>query len=444
VKSPAIDYQRAYNTKLVEMRSIGLKYLLLVHILICALQHATAQQRQQHVILISLDGFRWDYVEKFQPPHLTAFAQGGASAEAMIPSFPSKTFPNHYSIATGMRPETHGLVNNSFYDPVKDKVFEISDREVVQDGYWYGGTPIWVLAEQNGITSASYFFVGTEAPVKGVQPTYFYNYDGAVSNMKRIEQVFEWLKMPEEKRPKLITLYFSDMDDVGHRFGPDNTQEISQKLLELDKELGILFEGLKDFDLDINIVLVSDHGMTNVKRENLLDLDRISEGIAGKVVNNGALAHVYLDDLGQKAEVKKLLESRANHFAVVDVEDRDHYVNIDAYRNRFGDLLILPELGFYLATASGMINYQKRSAMFRTNVYGEHGYSPDYKDMHGVFYANGPLIQKGITVPAFENIHVYPLLAALLDLPLAEEVEGKLEVLSPILIDSNGEEKNRK
>lgn len=418
-----------------------MKFLLLLHILIGALQHVTAQQRQQHVILISLDGFRWDYLDKFQPPNLTAFAQGGASAEAMIPAFPSKTFPNHYTIATGLRPETHGLVDNSFYDPAKDRVFEISDREVVQDGSWYGGTPIWVLAEANGITSASYFFVGTEAPVQGIQPTYFYNYDGAVSNMDRIEQVFEWLKLPEDKRPRLITLYFSDMDDIGHRYGPDNEKEISQKLFELDKELGMLFDGLGKYDLDINIILVSDHGMTNVKRENLLNLDLISEGIAGKVVNNGALAHIYLDEPSQKAEVKKLLEKRANHSIVEDVADRKYYINIDAHRDKFGDLLILPDLGYYLATSAGMVSYQKRSAMFQTNVYGEHGYSPIYKDMHGIFYANGPRIQKGKTIPAFENIHVYPLLAALLDLPLPKEVEGKPEVLSPIMIDSDGEEK---
>lgn len=392
-----------------------------------------AQEKDQYVILISLDGYRYDYTERFQPENLNKFKAQGSAAEALIPSFPSKTFPNHYSIATGMKPENHGLVDNAFFDPVKDQVYVINNREIVQDGYWYGGTPIWVLAEQHGLTTASYFFVGTEAPVQGIQPTYFYNYDGNVPNLNRISKVFEWLLLPEEERPRLITLYFSDMDDIGHRYGPDNDEQLDKRLQRLDRELGALFEGLKSFDLDINVFIVSDHGMTRVPRENLLNLDHITEGIDAKVINNGALAHLYLNNPLELEEVFLKLNNIEGPFKAVKVEDKEYYKNIDTHRNSLGDLLILPDLGFYLATTVGMVGYQNRAAMFKTDIFGEHGYAPGYSDMYGIFYANGPSIKEGLHIDKFQNIHVYPIICQILGLPIPKDIDGNLEVLRHIL-----------
>jgi predicted AlkP superfamily pyrophosphatase or phosphodiesterase len=392
-----------------------------------------AQEKEQYVILISLDGFRHDYVERFKPENLSRFIQKGTSAESLIPSFPTKTFPNHYTIATGMKPENHGLVDNSFYEPEKDLVYSMGNRDIVEDGYWYGGTPIWVLAEQHGIKAASYFFVGSEAPVQGIHPSYYFNFDGSVPNLTRISKVFEWLQLPEDERPRMITLYFSDMDNVGHRYGPDNDEQIGGRLEKLDRELGALFEGLKSFDLDINIFIVSDHGMTNIPKENLLNLDHITKGIAARVVNNGALAHLHLKNIEEMEEVYQELKKSENHFKVVKVSDREYYKNIEKYKNRFGDLIIIPDFGHYLATSQGMVTYQNRSAMFKTDVFGEHGFSPEYKDMHGIFFANGPMVKEGLLIPSFENTHVYPLLATILGLPIPDDIDGKLEILEPIL-----------
>ncbi|MCL6260811.1 ectonucleotide pyrophosphatase/phosphodiesterase [Aquiflexum sp. TKW24L] len=396
-----------------------------------------SQEKDQYVIMISLDGFRHDYVQRFKPENLSKFIENGTAAEALIPSFPSKTFPNHYTIATGLKPENHGLVDNSFYEPEKDIVYTMGNRDVIEDGYWYGGTPIWVLAEQNGMKAASYFFVGSEAPVQGIRPSYYYSYDGGVSNLTRISKVFEWLQLPEDERPRMITLYFSDMDDIGHRYGPDNDKEISGRLEKLDRELGALFEGLKSFDLDINLFIVSDHGMTNIPKGNLLNLDQITEGIDGRVVNNGALAHLHLENTEELEKVYTELTDKASHYKVVRVADKEYYKNIDKYRNRFGDLIIIPDLGHYLTTSKGMISYQNRAAMFKTEVYGEHGFSPEYKDMHGIFYANGPMVKDGLLIPSFENIHVYPILATILGLPIPAGIDGKLEVLEPVLKGKN-------
>ncbi|MFD2033617.1 ectonucleotide pyrophosphatase/phosphodiesterase [Belliella marina] len=391
------------------------------------------QERDTYVILISLDGYRFDYTERFQPENISRFIENGTAATSMIPSFPTKTFPNHYSIATGMKPENHGLVNNSFFDPSKNTVYSIRDRSIVEDGYWYGGTPLWVLAEQNGMKAASYYFVGSEADIQGIRPSYYKNYDGGVSNLTRVSKVFEWLELPSEERPRLITLYFSDMDDVGHAYGPSNDSELSKKLNKLDRELGALFEGLKSIDLDINVFLVSDHGMVDVPRQNLLNLDKITENIAGRIVNNGALAHVYLDNPLELEQVYLDLKMIEGPFDVVKVKDKQYYKNTDSYANRLGELLVIPDLGFYLATSSDMMKYQNRAAMMKTEVFGEHGFSPEYKEMHAIFYANGPQVCEGMKIDSFQNIHVYPMIANLLGLPMPEGIDGRLEVLAPIL-----------
>ena len=392
-----------------------------------------AQEKKPIVLLISLDGFRHDYVARFQPPNLSQFIAEGSAAKGLIPSFPSKTFPNHYTIATGMLPEHHGLVDNAFYEPAKDQVYTMGNRDIVQDGYWYGGTPIWVLAEQNGIKAASYFFVGTEAPVQGIRPSYYYDYDGGVPNLTRIAKVFDWLQLPEADRPRLITLYFSDMDDTGHRYGPNNDEELKKTLFRLDYELGALFEGLKSFDLPIHVILVSDHGMAEVKKENIILLEALTEGIQARVVNNGALAHLHLSDPSQKAAVVELLRKREPRITVDDLSTTANYSDLTSFPQRLGDLLIIPNEGYYLADARGSMRYQNNAARFNTAVFGEHGFSPSYQDMWGIFYAKGPQIKTGMALAPFQNIHIYPLICRILGLPIPSTIDGKEAVLAPLI-----------
>ena len=411
-----------------------MKRSFLVLVLLLSVWTATfSQEKEPIVILISLDGFRYDYVERFQPENLSRFIAEGTSAKGLIPSFPTKTFPNHYTIATGMLPEHHGLVDNAFYEPAKNQVYTMGNRDIVQDGYWYGGTPIWVLAEQQGIKAASYFFVGTEAPIQGVRPSYYYDYDGGVPNLTRIAKVFDWLRLPAAERPRLITLYFSDMYDTGHRYGPNNDLELKKTLNRLDHELGALFEGLESFDLPIHVVLVSDHGMAPVNKDHLIPLDQLTEGISASVVNNGALAHLHLEDPKKKKEVIKLLLGRNQHITVDDLTTTANYSDLAAFPQRKGDLLILPKEGYYLADASGMMRYQTNAARFQTETFGEHGFTPRYEDMRGIFYAKGPQIKEGLKVEPFQNIHIYPLLCHILGLPVPAGIDGKLEVLLPVL-----------
>lgn len=393
-----------------------------------------AQKKEPIVILISLDGFRYDYVERFKPENISKFISEGTQAKSMVPSFPSKTFPNHYTIATGMRPEHHGIVDNTFYHPGKDQVYAIGKRELVTDGTWYGGTPLWVLAEQNGIKAASYFFVGSEAAIQGVRPSYYYDYDGRVNNLTRISKAFEWLQMPDSIRPRMITMYFSDMDDIGHRFGPSNEEQIAKQLRKLDAELGALFEGVKSLDQEVNIILVSDHGMVDVTLENRILLDQLIEGVDTRVVNSGALAHLYLKNPSEKESVLQKLRAKTGHFKIVDPSDLEYYQDLSIHGDKIGDLIILAEAGYYLVNDQGYLDVvARRMRMDGATARGEHGFDPNEKVMHAIFYAKGPQIKSGLTIDSFDNIHVYPLICQILGLPIPKDIDGKLEVLQPIL-----------
>ncbi|MCH7402448.1 alkaline phosphatase family protein [Belliella kenyensis] len=410
-----------------------IKGLIVVSCIFGMLQQSLAQSGDSYVILISLDGYRYDYTARFQPKNLLGMIAEGTAAKSMIPSFPTKTFPNHYSIATGMKPENHGLVNNAFYDSRKDEVYSIRNRNIVEDGYWYGGKPLWVLAEEHGLKAASFFFVGSEADVQGVRPSYYRNYDASVSNLTRVTQALTWLELPEEERPRLITLYFSDIDDVGHAYGPNNDEQLKRRIEKLDHELGVLFEGVKSLDLEVNLFVVSDHGMVDVPKENLINLDHLTKDIDARVVNNGALAHLYLNNPLELEDVFLKLSDSSEPFQVVKVKDKRYYKNITSYADRLGDLLIMPDLGFYLATTPDMVKYQQKSGTLKTEVFGEHGFSPAYKEMHAIFYAAGESIKEGLTIDSFQNIHVYPLIAHLLGLPIPEGIDGDLKVLKKIL-----------
>ena len=225
------------------------------------------QQKKPYVILISADGFRWDYAKKYGASHLLELANEGASSQSMIPSYPSVTFPNHYSLVTGLYPSHHGLVNNSFLDEKENERYSMGAKEKVRDGKWYGGTPLWVLAEQQQMIAASMFWVGSEASIKGIRPTYYYDYTEKISVDQRIKEVKKWLSLPEDKRPHLITFYVSEPDHAGHSFGPEAVQtERAVKMVD-----SIVYQLTKEVEatgLPVNFIFVSDHGMTAVDRTN--------------------------------------------------------------------------------------------------------------------------------------------------------------------------------
>src|SRR5688572_15430716 len=213
------------------------------------------------VILISFDGFRWDYETKAPAPNLRSLAARGVRAESLIPSFPTKTFPNHYTIVTGLYPGHHGIVANNIHDPSTGRTLTLANRKEVGDPMWWGGEPIWVTAQRQGLTSGAVFWPGSEAPIGGMYPRCWKLFDDSYPPDDRVDEILGWLELPPVERPRFITLYFSDVDSAGHSFGPDSI-EVQEAVRRVDGYLGRLLKGLDARGLTnaVNVVVVSDHG----------------------------------------------------------------------------------------------------------------------------------------------------------------------------------------
>jgi len=378
--------------------------------------------------LISLDGFRWDYVERFNPPHLSGFIENGVKAESLIPSFPSKTFPNHYTIATGMYPDKHGILGNLFYSHAKDVTYSIGNRERVEDGTFYGGSPIWVQADKAAMVSASYFFVGSEANIQGIRPRYYHRFDGKIKNEVRVAEVLNWLALPVKERPHMITLYFSDMDDVGHSLGPNNDAELKEALFNLDGHLGDLFKGVEATGLPTNIIIVSDHGMAELSTSNFIPIEAIENDSLFSVINNGTIVNIHPKKDHQIDTILQFLKPKENNFKVYTTSDTPGF-EYSPKNKDWGSVQIIPDVGYYFLS-SQKITARKKNP---NTTIGVHGYDPKYKDMHGIFYANGPAFKKGYVAPSVKNIHIYPLMCRILGLDIPDTIDGKLNELESVL-----------
>ncbi len=276
--------------------------------------NAPQQLSKPYVILVSLDGFRYDYAKRYHAEHLLALAAQGASApEGMLPSYPSITFPNHYTIVTGLYPEHHGIVANSFYDPARKETYNYHDRQSVGDGTWYGGTPLWVLAEQQGMRSASStFWVGSEADIQGVRPTLLPQLRCKHRTKSGSSRCWRGYICPPEQRPHMITLYFSDTDTAGHRYGPDSPQ-VADAVHELDGEIGKLVDGIKQSKLAVDLIVLADHGMAEVKGAPIhLDQYGLNPADFAPIVGLGLYAKS--DEGAQKAY--QAMRGKSDKFAV--------------------------------------------------------------------------------------------------------------------------------
>jgi predicted AlkP superfamily pyrophosphatase or phosphodiesterase len=396
--------------------------LLVVSYLICMTAHAQPKQTP-YVVLVSFDGFRYDYVSRFKPPVLEEFIRQGAAAEGLIPSFPSKTFPNHYTLVTGLYPGHHGLVDNTFYDPALRQRYVMKDREVVRNPAYYGGTPLWQLAQQQGLKTASYFWVGSETAIQGKYPDYYLTYNESVPNDQRIAQTIAWLKLPAAERPHFISLYFSLVDTEGHRSGP-NSPELRETVLRADSVLGQLMNGLKTVGVPVNVIVVSDHGMMELQYNDntFISIQELfnTRDTSVVFVNGGTQTHLYTH---RPDSLYDVLKKKENHFKVYKRKEMPAQWHYD--HERAGDLLLVIEPGYYFQD-------QPWAAGSKPATFGAHGFDPAVeKSMQGIFYASGPNIRQGVTLPAFENIHVYPLIATILGLKMPP-IDGSPDVLKSI------------
>jgi predicted AlkP superfamily pyrophosphatase or phosphodiesterase len=392
------------------------------------LGQALPGDEEPFVILVSLDGMHPDFLERANTPTFDRIAREGVTARGLTPVYPSKTFPNHYSIATGMYADRHGLVDNSFWDPALEAMYRLSDRRAVQDGRFYDGEPIWVTAERQGLRTASYFWVGTEAPVQGVQPSDFRYFDGSVPNEARVDTVLYWLSRPQGERPNLALLYFQEPDAVAHDHGPD-APEVDAMVAELDGVVQRLLDGVArlPFGERVNIVLVSDHGMAWVPAGNVIILEELVDLEGVRVIYNTTQVLLYFDgDEARMHQVVATLNERLHNARAFLRSDTPPHWN---YRDnpRIGDVVVAADLGWILRWPGGR----------PWTGGGMHGWDPTYPEMQGIFMAVGPAFHRGATVPAFENIHVYPLLAHLLGLRPAAEIDGRFDTVRGVLAPPN-------
>lgn len=383
-----------------------------------------AERSKPYVILISADGLRADYLEKFQASNLIRLGQQGTRADYMLSSFPSLTFPNHYTLVTGLYPAHHGLVDNVIYDARKKASFAMSDKKAVHDSSWYGGTPVWVLAENQRMLTACFYWVGSDAAIQGVRPTYYYNYTDSITIRRRLQIVKEWLQLPEDRRPHLITFYFPQIDQASHRFGP-YSRETEQAVRLIDESIGELVSITDSLHLSVNYLIVSDHGMAAVDTEHPIPIPPpLLDTATCRLATGSTLLHVYLKDKRQINPVFLQLSKVSSDFdvyAASNVPSAWHYSKQDDRFNRIGDLILVARFPKVFRISTSKITP------------GKHGYDPAMEEMHATFLARGPQIKSNYSIPSFENVHVFPLIAALLGLKSPIHIDGNPKVLRPIL-----------
>ena len=386
-------------------------------------ENALNQQQKPYVILISADGFRYDLAEKYDAEFLKKISLEGVKAVSMKPSYPSLTFPNHYSIITGLYPSHHGIVDNTFYDKARNQFYRIRDKKAVQDPTWYGGVPLWVLAERQKMLSASFYWVGSESHIDGVDPTYYFNYNEAIPIDRRIEILKEWLQLPADKRPHFITFYFPEVDHAEHRYGT-NSPETRDAVQFVDHSMQKMNEMCAQLNLPINFIFVSDHGMTNMDTLHTIPRPLVIDTSKFIIASGTSIAHLYAKNKKDIKPTYKKLKAVAKDYDVYlakRIPKRWHYSKKDDRFDRIGDILLVPHLP------------QGFSFSGRKISFGEHGFDNSLAEMQATFYAWGPAFKEHYQIGNFTNINIYPLIADVLGLNIDSKIDGKLKVLEGIL-----------
>ena len=415
----------------------NLQYLSLITLLllgavfsVCA-QPKPIEDLKPTVILVSLDGFRNDYLTKYKPENLELLARQGVKAKWLIPSFPSKTFPNHYTIATGLYPQNHGIVENNIYDQEFKAFFSSSKREEVENGRWWLGEPIWVTAEKQGQRAASFFFPGTETEIAGKRPTYWKTYDAKIPNEERVNTILSWLDLPRAERPTLLTLYFSDVDDAGHAFSPDSI-ETRNAVIKVDGEIGRLIKGLEARNVfqQVNLIIVSDHGMATVRPGSVILLDKLFDTkLAARIIWTPEIVSIFPRP-GEEGEIYSALKTKlppqAKIYRKAEIPERFHYRNSP----RIAPLLVLPDEGWALINRQRLDEMKKRGDLQRLR--GGHGYDNQLESMRAIFIAHGQAFKEGKVVEPFENIHIYNIMTKILGLMPAKN-DGSFAVAREVL-----------
>ena len=399
------------------LKSIVFITLLLVGCVFIAFNRKSAEN---YVLLVSFDAFRWDYPAIFNTPNLNQLAKEGVKAKKMYSSFPTNTFPNHYSMATGLYPDHHGLINNNFYAPELNLYYKMSDRNSVENPAFYGGEPMWNTAEKQRLKAATFYWVGSETPIEGMQPSYWKKYDGSVDFVARVDSVVKWFSYPKDKRPRLVNLYFEEPDATSHTFGPvsEETRRVAERL---DSLLGVLRTKLSVLPIadKINVIVVSDHGMASISPDKYINLSEmiptrmVSSVIGGNPVSLLRPAEGKIDSLlsliNQITGVKAWRKS--------ELPAKWHY----------GTHPRIPEV-VIVADSSWSIGFSTNPPLSK----GAHGYDNMNPELYSIFYAAGPAFKRNHILEELNNVDIYGIVCKILNLKPAPN-DGNPDVIKKAL-----------
>ncbi|MGY4537759.1 putative AlkP superfamily pyrophosphatase or phosphodiesterase [Mucilaginibacter sp. UYNi724] len=392
-------------------------------------KNSITQQNKPYVILISADGFRYDFAKRYNAQNLQRLASEGISTPYMMPSYPSVTFPNHYAIISGLYPSHSGLVNNTYYDPARREKYAMSNKAKVADSSWYGGAPLWVRAEQQKMLSASFYWVASEAAIQGVRPTYYYIYNEKIDIHNRITAVVDWLRLPPAERPHLITFYLPQVDHAAHLNGPVSP-EAEKEVHFVDSTVNELQKAVKTTGLkNVNFVFVSDHGMTRVDNLNPIGIPAAIDTSKFVISGDGILVELYAKK--NKADIQSTyndLKIEAKDYDVylkTNVPAHMHYGTADDWHNHIGDILLIPR-------APKVFNLWNSKKALNP---GWHGYDPTVvADMRASFIAWGPAFKKHLVVSPFENVSVFNLISEILGIKHTDKIDGTNQLANKVLI----------
>ncbi|PPV07165.1 phosphodiesterase-nucleotide pyrophosphatase [Xanthomonas bromi] len=373
------------------------------------------------LLLISIDGLRADMLDRGITPTLSQLARAGVRARWMTPSYPSLTFPNHYTLVTGLRPDHHGIVHNSMRDPTLGG-FWLSKPDAVGDARWWGGEPVWVGVEKTGQHAATWSWPGSEAAIKGVRPSQWRHYEKGVSLDMRVGAVRNWLKTDGAQRNRLVTLYFEHVDEAGHDHGPES-REYADAVHTVDAAIGRLLDGMQrdGTRARTNIIVVSDHGMAEVAPGHAISVEDIAPPQIATAITDGQV-------IGFEPMLGKQTAADASLLGKHPQYDCWRKAELPA-RWHYGSHPRIPPIVCQMHEGWDALLPDKLAKRARQ---GSHGFDPGLPSMRAVFLAQGPDLAQGRTLPDFDNVDVYPLMTRLLGIPAAPN-DGNPATLLPAL-----------
>lgn len=368
-------------------------------------------------VVVSLDGFRYDYINKADTPVLDSLIKSGVSASSLQPVFPTKTFPSHISMATGLHPESHGIIDNKFENLVTGEYYTVKDNSSKMVAKWYRGEFIWETLARYGYSTGVYLWLGSESFTPWKRPAYSISWSDTLTNKHKIEKFDFWLnKMHEARVPELFMLYFDDTDALGHKFGTDG-DEIKQAIKTLDSVVGEICKIIAKSDNkdSTNLIVLSDHGMKNIYAENAIDVSKyVNDNII--LQNSGAFCRLAFKDKSKIKEAYDKLNKLSNCRAYLKSEIPE-YLHFSLDPN-IGDILLLADEGYF---------FKHNEDNFAEYLKGVHGFDPQYVDMHGIFIASGDLFKKGVKTGTLHGIDIYALICKIYKLDDYKNTQSNLD-----------------